>query len=861
MFIRFHKSLALTAVAMLAFINVFSEHITGGELTVRQLGPNLFEGTLSLYRDCASGGAPFDPTVRLTVFDALTNEILLDPTGTADIPEAWIVFSQTGDFEILTPELGNSCFTPDVCLEIGVYRTQFELPDNPNGYYLAKERCCRNTESLNIPQVNEIGFVFTADIPDPAVFNSTPVFGEYPAEAFLCVNGPNLIDFGATDADGDSLVYSFTEAIRGSSTNFAPDPQIASPKPWAVVPWEMGYSTDNQVGGTNPMTINSETGLITAQPDLQGVFTVAVRVDEYRDGILIGTIRRELQLSSTPCEFDFPSVITTPDDILEFDFLVGLDSCITITVTDPNEGDSLFVSASGPLFDGTVEPMAFFTDSAGESIVVQDFCWKPSCENLNNGPFPVTFTAFSTGCAAEPFITELTIFIDPYIDEDEETSIIGPFPGDTVEVNLYDIGSHCFDFEFLDPNTADTLIVNLVNSELENQDVQPEIDQGQVVFPVCWNVECEDVRPEDPYFIDFTVTARNCEVDETVEFSVPIIVFVPDDIESQFSLQTDESIVITAPDTVRWVLYSSDSLSIPITFSDANPFDTLTFFTPISEIFSAQVPPAQFDIDTIRGLGLLSANIHWQPTCDQVREEPYLINFTGQAESCETSAASEFTVVLFLDLPPESPPSIATPMPGFSVEHSIGEQPIEFDVLASDVDPYDTLTLSISASIEASSGRIPVFEGILSGTGSVLGDFFWAPDCPDVEPEPYIFNFIVNSSSCQKSVNRSIEVPIFVTTPTLGVIEPIQNIFTPNGDGRNEVWTIENKEDPCLLNFNSVVYDRWGKEVFQSNDPAFMWNGDYANGNEASPGQYFQIIEYFYKDRGYSYNGSITLGR
>jgi len=159
------------------------------------------------------------------------------------------------------------------------------------------------------------------------------------------------------------------------------------------------------------------------------------------------------------------------------------------------------------------------------------------------------------------------------------------------------------------------------------------------------------------------------------------------------------------------------------------------------------------------------------------------------------------------------------------------------------------------------ASNLPSFEGLLSNPESVFGEFSWIPDCPDVEVDPYIVTFTVVSESCQKSVSRTFEVPISVTTPTMGEIEPIQNIFTPNGDGLNDFWTIENKDDPCLLNFSSVVYDRWGTEVFRTNDPAFNWESDYENGNDASEGQYFYTLEYFYKDRSRNYNGTVTIGR
>jgi len=813
-------------------------HITGGDFTVKHIEGNTFEAKLTLYRDCASGGAPFDDVVEITVFDALTNEHLngLD-------------FEFVG-FETIIPELGNSCFTPDVCLEVGVYQTQFELPDNPNGYYLTKERCCRNSLSINLPNSDALGFVFTVDVPDPALQNSTPEFGEYPSEAYFCINGDNFIDFGALDEDDDSLVYSFTEPFNGESTFLAPDPDVASAKPYSTIPWAAGFSTDDQVGGASPMTINSETGLITAQPNQVGVFTIAVKVEEYRDGILIGTIRRELQLNSTGCQFDLPSVINTPNGDTIFDVLANFGTCIPIEVTDPNFGDTLFVQGEGGILDGTITPQAVFPDANGFSTIEQDFCWSPLCENLQDDLYMVTITAFSRGCANEVLVTEQDIYFNVILEEDESTLLDQPM-GEEVTIDLYDPSTHCFDFVFVDPNQADTVFVTPSSDIFDFPNVDeltPDVDQGVVSFPFCWNVICDDVADE-PYFVDFTAIATNCEVQDTVTFSVPINVIVPPDEAATF---------IQPMDTIFWEYYATDTFCMPITFVDPNFFDTLEV-TATSEIFDLPENPAF--MDTLQGLVQLDGNLCWIPRCSDVREEPYIINFSGTSESCKTNETVEKTVVLYLNLPPEEAPVFELPLGGFTIDHSVGDEPINFDVLVTDRNPYDTLTLSTNGSVYTDVSTNALFEGFFVNTENIFGEFTWVPDCPDVEVDPYVVTFTVVSESCQKSVTRTFEVPISVTTPTMGVIEPIQNIFTPNGDGRNESWTIENKEDPCLLNFNSVVYDRWGKEVFQTNDPAFIWEGDYGNGSEASSGQYFHTIEYFYKDSAKNFNGEITLSR
>ena len=67
--------------------------------------------------------------------------------------------------------------------------------------------------------------------------------------------------------------------------------------------------------------------------------------------------------------------------------------------------------------------------------------------------------------------------------------------------------------------------------------------------------------------------------------------------------------------------------------------------------------------------------------------------------------------------------------------------------------------------------------------------------------------------------------------------------FTPNGDGVNDTWFIENIEN--FPNAQIMIISRWGREIFFSpgnygND----WNGVYKNNNEAVPdGSYAYTID------------------
>jgi gliding motility-associated-like protein len=88
----------------------------------------------------------------------------------------------------------------------------------------------------------------------------------------------------------------------------------------------------------------------------------------------------------------------------------------------------------------------------------------------------------------------------------------------------------------------------------------------------------------------------------------------------------------------------------------------------------------------------------------------------------------------------------------------------------------------------------------------------------------------------------------------------IPNIFTPNGDGNNDLFLIIAEE--CKV-FQLHIYDRWGTQVFSSVDKTVSWNGNVNNsGNEAVEGVYYYVLNITdLKSRNQSYKGFLTLMR
>lgn len=88
----------------------------------------------------------------------------------------------------------------------------------------------------------------------------------------------------------------------------------------------------------------------------------------------------------------------------------------------------------------------------------------------------------------------------------------------------------------------------------------------------------------------------------------------------------------------------------------------------------------------------------------------------------------------------------------------------------------------------------------------------------------------------------------------------IPNIFTPNGDGFNDSWTAFTEQP---LFYEIIVYNRWGRVVFESNSVLANWNGDhYKSGEPCSEGVYFYILRLNnFEGSPFEQTGNITLMR
>ena len=314
--------LSVVLIFFIGFNRCDATHIVGGELNYLYLGNNIYEVSLTVYRDCYNGIAPFDDPASIGVFDASGN-----------LYSSSLVYIH--DQNNVANVINSPCLTPpaNVCYQVAHYIFTTVLPPRAGGYTLAYQRCCRNGTIANLANVNNTGATYFATIPDPAVAvnNSNPVFVNWPP-TFICMNVPFTFDHSATDVDGDSLVYEVFNPYEGADP-VSPMPQPPDGPPYSHVYYQSPYSYLNPFGGV-PIQINSVTGRMTATPNALGQFVYGIGVKEYRNGQLISETFRDFQVNVVSCPQITVASIFSPTiscGSLEADFLNNSYNAATYT--------------------------------------------------------------------------------------------------------------------------------------------------------------------------------------------------------------------------------------------------------------------------------------------------------------------------------------------------------------------------------------------------------------------------------------------------------------------------------------------------------------------------------------------------
>lgn len=294
--------LAAIAACFLFFApDLWSRHIVGGDISYEYIGDapgdaKRYRFTMHLYRDCFSGGAGFDDPAQMAIYRGnwTTSELL----------ESFAV----GNPNVTNLSISSGCggAAPNLCFEQGTYTFERNFINVPGeSFFIVYQRCCVPITLSNIINAGEVGYTIMVELtPDAlATNNSSPVLPVYPA-TFLCIHKPVNIIQTATDKEGDQLVYTFSAPFAGGGTFLNPPDvsgcQGALPSPPCAPPYDTIAFTDPLYTSVVPMAgnpvigIDSAEGIISGTPRIIGQFLVGMACQEFRNGMLLSTIRREI---------------------------------------------------------------------------------------------------------------------------------------------------------------------------------------------------------------------------------------------------------------------------------------------------------------------------------------------------------------------------------------------------------------------------------------------------------------------------------------------------------------------------------------------------------------------------------------
>jgi gliding motility-associated-like protein len=170
----------------------------------------------------------------------------------------------------------------------------------------------------------------------------------------------------------------------------------------------------------------------------------------------------------------------------------------------------------------------------------------------------------------------------------------------------------------------------------------------------------------------------------------------------------------------------------------------------------------------------------------------------------------------------------------------------------------------IEDSIYVLDGQIDTLHVITANPGGQPLIYTWNP-AAHVSQDPVITNTFYATTNGVDSYYyvevaygisgcSGIDSVLVLYIPCEGVVK-IPNVFTPNNDSKNDTYHIDELCD--FDGFRFVIYNRWGKIIFESTDANFHWDGKTTGGTEASEGVYYYVLNSKTQD----YKGYIQLIR
>lgn len=799
----------------------------------KYLGNNQYKIRLDLYIDCQNGNPSAiqsDATAYIGVFNGQTRNMI------GGYPKQ---VNRQGPKRVVKTNYNCIVQAPNACVDQYWYEVTFTLPPITGGYYISFQRCCRNGSINNLIDPGGTGANYWTLIPDPRTLsnkkeNNSAVFKELPPN-FLCTNTPLKFDHSATDDDGDSLVYELFKPFSGGTPNSPRPDQGANGNlqmpPFSQITWGPGYIDTNPINGNPPLQIDSKTGYLTLTPTKTGQFVVGILVKEYRNGQLIGTTRRDYQFNVQSCVIDVVASYFVPTFICGYQYKFQNRSTSAQRYHWDFGIDSLKTDTSNL-------PSPTFTFPHAGKFKVKLYAYKNKCVDSFVAyvtvvePLKPKLPADTIICPGGSVKLKSNIKAEAYKWSTGETtdSITTKLEG-WVYLDVYSKICYWRDSMKI---TIDRAIVNALGDTTicSNEQINRDIYGAPGMAKYSWSngatTRITNVKKTGKYYL-IGETVNKCKSTDSVIISQysPVKVEVRDTTVCPSVVVAFDSKINTGGNTtVVWSEGSSGrtaNISTPglywvkVTVGLCSTRDSFTIKNFPNEFKMGKDLRYCEKIDTTLTI-----------TLPNVTQVVWNKEVTGPVFRLTTPGK----VVVELHNSNGCPEKD-------SIEVKLFPNPIV------DLGPDTSLCLSETPTLDAGPGMISYLWNTGATSQKIVGydsGLYWVRV---KDPEGCVNRDSVNLNK------RKDAFPSIIFMP---------NAFTPNGDGRNDLYPMNQYMVKGSL-YNVKLFNRWGEKIAEFTNPDMNWDGN-INGKPAPEGVYIFIAYWIGCDNEKrSLQGNFTLLR
>ncbi|QCR21822.1 gliding motility-associated C-terminal domain-containing protein [Pontibacter sp. SGAir0037] len=355
--------------------------------------------------------------------------------------------------------------------------------------------------------------------------------------------------------------------------------------------------------------------------------------------------------------------------------------------------------------------------------------------------------------------------------------------------------------------------------------------KATLCFDECFNTDGK------VYQMDLIVRDNGCSLPRQDTLRISFIIEPVPDVPPTVSLTTPDRIIyVREGDVVNFNAIGDDQDNSPISLTAAG------------KDFDMGSQKITFQNKT--GTGHVESPFRWEIDCNALQKESYQIEFKVTSDVCN-AATSRTEIVEVRTIYENNAPEISTDLTTFVFEMELDET-FDANFFGADVD-LDQLHLSAEGEGFSLADMGMTFNAT-PGAGTAEGKFSWIANCAAfLQGEDIKVKINLNEGACIPADKKFIMLQFKIKAPKLDDYIPA-NIFTPNDDDKNDYFEMPDLPvEFCTATFKNIrIFNRWGKEVYFSENSNFRWDGKGVN-----DGVYFYVIDFNTKQ----YKGSVTLVR